>query len=404
MAGPSTPLRAGPSASLRAGRKPYLDWLRGIAVIVMVAAHVTDAWTRVEDRQRDLYGYTVIIAGLAGPLFLFLAGLTLSMAASARAASVGHRAAARMACLRGLQIFALAFLFRLQAQLLGWGPLVNLLKVDILNIMGLAMLAAAGLWSLSSHRAVRIALFSLATAALAMSTPLVREAGWLAMLPDAMEAYVRPLAGRTNFALFPWAGFLLGGAIAGELIQAAQTDRAQRRLQPVLFIAGIAGVAIAYALSFQPSIYPTANFWTSSPTFFFMRLGLNTALVPTAWAIDRFHVFARRRWATLCTEPDMPGRRPRLGFRLRQGYGGHVGAQGVITTLGRSSLFVYWIHVEMAYGAIALPLRRAMPLEFSLLGTVLLCALLYAIVRWKDRKMTGVEWKGPLRILSPVLR
>ena len=262
-----------PSTSLRARRKPYLDWLRGIAVIVMVTAHVTDAWTRVEDRQRTLYGYTVIIAGLAAPLFLFLAGLTLSMAASARAATVGHREAAGMACRRGLQIFALAFLFRLQAQLLGWGPLVNLLKVDILNIMGLAMLAAAILWSLSSHRGIRIALFALATATLAMATPLVREAGWLAMLPDAIEAYVRPLAGRSNFALFPWAGFLLGGAIAGELIQAAQTDRAERRLQLGLLIAGVMGIAIAYALSFQPSIYANANFWTSSPTFFFMRLG-----------------------------------------------------------------------------------------------------------------------------------
>ena len=350
----------------------------------MVTAHVTDAWTRVEDRERTLYGYTVVIAGLAAPLFLFLAGLTLSMAASARAAVVGHGAAARMACLRGLQIFALAFLFRLQAQLLGWGPLVNLLKVDILNVMGLAMLAAAILWSLSSQRMIRIALFAMATAALAMSTPLVREAGWLAMLPDAVEAYVRPLAGRTNFALFPWAGFLLGGAITGELIQAAQTDRAERRLQSGLLIAGVAGIAIAYALSFQPSIYRNANFWTSSPTFFFMRLGLNTALLPTAWAIDRFHVFARQRWPTLFTAPDVPGR--------------------VITTLGRSSLFVYWIHVEMAYGAVALPLRRSMPLELSLLGTFLLCALLYAIVRWKDRKLKGVEWKGPMRILSPVLR
>ena len=126
----------------------------------MVAAHVTDAWTQLEDRQRDLYGYTVIIAGLAAPLFLFLAGLTLSMAASARASTVGHRAAARLACARGLQIFALAFLFRLQAQLLGWGPLVNLLKVDILNVMGIAMFAAAILWSLSSRRAVRILLFA----------------------------------------------------------------------------------------------------------------------------------------------------------------------------------------------------------------------------------------------------
>jgi uncharacterized membrane protein len=350
----------------------------------MVTAHVTDAWTRVEDRERTLYGYTVIIAGLAAPLFLFLAGLTLSMAASARAALVGHGEAAGMACRRGLQIFALAFLFRLQAQLLGWGPLVNLLKVDILNVMGLAMLAAAILWSVSRHRAIRIALFALATAALAMTTPLVREAGWLAMLPDALEAYVRPLAGRSNFALFPWAGFLLGGAIAGELIQGAQTDRAERRLQVGLLIAGGMGIAIAYALSFQPSIYANANFWTSSPTFFFMRLGLNTALLPTAWAIDRFHVLARQRWPALFTAPDVPGR--------------------VVTTLGRSSLFVYWIHVEMAYGALALPLRRAMPLELSLLGTLSLCALLYAIVRWKDDKLRDVRLTGPFKILSPVLK
>ena len=374
----------GPSAPLRTGRKLYLDWLRGIAVIVMVAAHVTDAWTRVEDRGRQLYGYTVIIAGLASPLFLFLAGLTLSLAASNRAATIGHASAASTARKRALQIFALAFLFRLQSQLLGWGPLVNFLKVDILNVMGVAMLAAALLWGLSSNRIVRITLFALATAAIAMATPLVREWGAMAALPDAIEAYIRPLPGRTNFALFPWAGFLLGGAIAGELIQAARTDRDERRLQYGLLIAGAAGAAIAYALSFQPSIYANANFWTSSPTFFFMRLGLNTMLLPVAWGIDRFHVFMRATWPATFTAPDVPGR--------------------VITTLGRSSFFVYWIHVEMAYGSMALPLRRALPLELSLLGTVTLCAVLYLITRWKDRVMQDVKLPGPFRILAPVLK
>jgi uncharacterized membrane protein len=375
-----------PSAPLRAGRKVYLDWLRGVAVIVMVAAHVTDAWTRVEDRTRDLYGYTVIVAGLASPLFLFLAGLTLSLAASNRAVTVGHAAAASTARWRALQIFALAFLFRLQSQLLGWGPLVNFLKVDILNVMGVAMFAAALLWGLSSNRLVRITLFALATATIAMTTPLVREWGALAALPDAIEAYIRPLAGRTNFALFPWAGFLLGGTIAGELIQAARTDRDERRAQYGLLIAGAAGAAIAYALSFQPSIYANANFWTSSPTFFFMRLGLCTVLLPVAWEIDRFHTLVRDVAAGFSRRmpPDVPGR--------------------VITTLGRSSLFVYWIHVEMAYGSMALPLRRSLPLEQSLLGTVTLCAVLYLITRWKDRVMHDVKLPGPFRILAPVLK
>ena len=66
----------------------------------------------------------------------------------------------RLALKRGVQVFALAFLFRLQSQLLGWGALSNFLKVDILNIMGLAMIAAALLWRASESRAVRVVLFA----------------------------------------------------------------------------------------------------------------------------------------------------------------------------------------------------------------------------------------------------
>jgi uncharacterized membrane protein len=333
----------------------------------MVAAHVTDAWTRMEDRSRDLYGYTVFIAGFAAPLFLFLAGLTLTLAASARAEAIGHAAAASQARWRALQIFALAFVFRLQSQLFGWGPWINFFKVDILNVMGLAMLAAAVIWSLSANRTLRVALFSLATGVIAMSTPLVREAGIVAALPDLLEAYIRPLPGLTTFAIFPWAAFLLGGTIAGELIVAAKDAREERRLQLGLAVAGAFGFAAAYWLSFRPSIYPVSNFWTSSPTFFFIRLGLNTLLLPLAWSIERF-------------------------------------AGVVITTLGRSSLFVYWVHVEMVYGVSGQPLRRLLPVELSLLATVTLCALLYLLVRWKDSKMQGVKLTGPFRLLAPVLK
>ena len=78
----------------------------------MVIAHVTDAWTREDDRSRYLYMLTVFIAGMAAPLFLFLAGLTLAMAASSRAAKVGHaeaaawRASAACRCLRSPFCFA----------------------------------------------------------------------------------------------------------------------------------------------------------------------------------------------------------------------------------------------------------------------------------------------------------
>lgn len=348
----------------------------------MVLAHVTDAWTRPDDRGSGLYMVTVFVSGLAAPLFLFLAGLTLSMSASLRSTRVGHADAAAMALLRGLQVFALAFLFRLQSQLLGWGALSNFLKVDILNIMGLAMAAAALVWGLSEHRLSRIALFAVTTTIVAMATPLVREAAVLAGLPDAIEAYIRPLPGRTTFALFPWAGFVFAGAIAGELVFACRRPQQERWLQTGFCVAGLAGLWLGYAASFRPSIYPVANFWTSSPTFFFLRLGICTVMLPLARAIDLFHGMVRQRLPNLA--PGVPGL--------------------AITTLGRSSLFVYWIHVEMAYGGLARPLKRALPLEASLLAAVLLCASLYAITRWKDRKMRDIELTGAFRILAPVLK
>jgi hypothetical protein len=314
-------------------------------------------------------------------LFLFLAGLTIAMAASSRAVKVGHAEAASMARWRGVQVFGLAFLFRLQSQLLGWGAWSNFLKVDILNVMGVAMIAAAILWGLSANRSMRIFIFAIATAAVAMTTPLVREAGMLAMLPDAIEAYIRPLPGRTNFALFPWTAFLLGGAIAGELVHAVRDARDERRLQAGLLIAGIGGMVAGYAASFRPSIYPVANFWTSSPTFFFIRLGICTAMVPIAWGIDRFHAFARATWSSYFPAPDVPGR--------------------VIATLGRSSLFVYWIHVEMVYGVASAAIHKRLTFEQAVLAFVLFSAFLFGVATLKDAIVARWRSERPRPVPAP---
>ncbi len=340
--------------------------MRGIAVVIMVAAHVTDAWTREADRQDDRYFMTVFVNGLGAPLFLLLAGVALTLAAESRARKVGHAEAARSVMRRGWQVFGLAFLFRLQAQLLGWGPLVNLLKVDILNVMGLSMVMAAALWRVGDRRTVRIGAYALATAAFAMLTPIVRDAAWLAALPDPLEWYIRAAPNRATFTLFPWAGFLTAGALAGELIDVGRTAVRERTVHVGLAAGAAAGIVGGYALSFLPTIYENAQFWSSSPTFFFIRLGIVLALIPAAWAV-------RLSW-----EP--------------------------IVTLGRSSLFVYWIHVEMVYGAATLPLRRLFPWEIAVLSAGLLCALLYWLVRVKDRVMAARVLPPRLRILAPILK
>jgi uncharacterized membrane protein len=344
----------------------------------MVHAHTLDSWTRDADRHNQTYYSLQWIGGCASALFLFLAGVALALSAASKARQAGSLAAgAQAARRRGIEVFILAFLFRLQAEMLGLGPLHTLLKVDMLNIMGLSMILAALVWPLASARSRRMVLFALLTGLTTFSTPLVRAASWLAPLPDPIEAYLRPAGGYSAFTLFPWAGYLFAGVLVGDLVDAVRaSNRTPTRLQLAFALFATAGGAAAYLASFQPPLFPTASFWHDSPTIFFLRLATAVALVPLAWGIERIS----SAWSPLGRPFD------------------------VLVTLGRSSLFVYWIHVEMVYGPIAEPIKRMLPLWVDQLAWAALCALLYGLVLLKNRFMEGRELPRRARIFAAVLR
>ena len=356
----------------------YLDWLRGVAVLAMVHAHILDSWTRETDRTTRMYYSLQWIGGVASPLFLFLAGSAMAMSAASKARQAGsHVAGAHAARRRGWEIFLLAFAFRLQAEVLGFGPIQTLFKVDMLNVMGLSMVAASFLWQGTATRSKRIVLFAALTALITLATPLVRTVSWLTWLPDPLEAYLRPAGTYAAFPLFPWAGFLFAGVIVGDVVDAVRTSAGNASsLHASLFGVGVAGVALAAWASYQPALFPTANFWHDSPTIFFIRLGSVVALVATAWAIEQLSDRSLL---------------PRSLFQA-------------LVTLGRSSLFVYWIHVEMVYGLVAEPIKKQLPLWATQVAWLLLCLALYGVVIWKNRMLEGYELPRRARIFAAVLR
>jgi uncharacterized membrane protein len=340
----------------------------------MVLAHVADSWTREADRHAQAYYALIFVAGLASPLFLCLAGLATALSAASRARRAGsHEAGARAARRRGWEILALGFVFRMQAQILGWGPLANLLRVDMLNIMGLCMVASSALWQAVPRRVHRMTWFGAVAVAVAMVTPLVRTASWPGWLPDPVEAYLRPAGAYSAFPLFPWAGFLFAGVVLGDAMDGTRGAPRVRQhlLQVGLAAAGVAGVVLGWLASFRPALYPGASFWHDSPTFFFIRLGCSVAALPATFAIARG-----------------------LGPRPLQ----------PLVLLGQSSLFVYWIHIEMVYGVIAEPLKRALPLWSALVGTALLTLVLYLVVLAKNRWLQAHPLAGRWRVLAPVVR
>jgi uncharacterized membrane protein len=339
-------------------RRTDLDWARGIAVLLMIEAHTFDAWTRPAVRATAAFRNVTILGGLAAPLFLWLAGTGVVIAATNAATRSGRQSAGvDAACRRGLEIFILAFLFRLQGLIVSpGGHLVTLFRVDILNIMGPSMVVAALIWGITARPAVRVVLYAAAAAITSMITPIVRVSPLVDTLPTILQWYVRPFADLTMFTMFPWAGFVFGGAACGVLLVAARDERAERRLHVWLALAGLGILFIGHQTGSRPSIYRQSSFWTTSPAFFAIRVGVLMTTISAVYGLAR------------ALEP--------RGILLRP-----------LARFGRDSLFVYWIHVELVYGYATWPIRQRLPIAGSFIAYLLFTALMYWAVVAKGRFM-----------------
>ena len=329
----------------------YIDWLRGVAVLFMVLWHSIDAWTL--QTGRDSWAFTAIIfaAGWAAPLFLMLAGVSVPLAGASRIARGRSREDASWELQkRGWQIFLLAHLFRFQSFLLNPnGSWNSILKPDILNILGLGLVASAFCWRRAdSARLARLWLVGPAILALAL-TPLSREWWWPTLLHVRFEAYIRPVGTFGVFSLFPAVAYVFIGAYVGWLVSEHRT--AEGWLHRRLAAAAVILLAIGGSLSAVRALEVPSPI--DSAPFIAWRTGAMILAFVLSWAL-----FKRRSPASWSP----------------------------LATLGQTSLFVYWIHVEICYGVFTYPIRHSLPLSVSFpLYIAFTLALLGAAVLWQRR-------------------
>jgi uncharacterized membrane protein len=337
-------------------RRAYIDRARGIAVLIMILAHVVDAWTRNPDRSTVVFRNLTILGGMAAPLFLWLAGLALALGGERAVARAGNRRAAMLTIFhRGLEIFVLAFVFRLQAFILSpGGPLLALFRVDILNVMGPAIVAAGALWGVARRPRWAIVFCGAAAAAIAMATPVVRAAPWVQTLPIWLQWYLRPAGELTTFTLFPWSGFVFAGAASGSLISLACQGRPERRALVAIGAAGAILIAVGCVTAALPTIFASSSFWTSSPTYFAIRLGLVMLTLAVVFAVGE--------------AAPVP-----------------AGALNVLGQFGRRSLFIYWIHVELVYGYASWPLHRSLAVWATVGAYVIFSGVMYGALQLRER-------------------
>ena len=367
-------------------RLSYIDWMRGLACVLMFQTHCYDSWLSPQARNSATFVWSQLLGTLPAPLFIFLAGISFALVTERLREKGGTSSAiAKTTIRRGAEIFALGILFRLQEYALGyrWVPWTDLLRVDILNILGLSMILMGILCWLSAGRSSANAsvpapavssnvassrnggIFAgLFTAALvAMATPHLWTTYRPSQLPWPFESYINGVHNFGHpqpwlFPLFPWSAFAFVGLAVGFLLF---TDLAKRYEALIFAALGGTGILACFlSIKFDESslqLYPVYDYWHTSPNFFLMRCGILLIIL--------FCVYAWCRWGLA-----------QLGF-------------SPIIQLGKTSLLVYWVHIEFVYGRLSiLPKHKCTVLQASVGLLVIFLAMLgLSLLRtnWKSR-------------------
>jgi len=367
------------------GRQPWIDWLRGLAVLLMIQTHVYDAWVHTGDKATTAYLVTRHIGGVPARLFLFLVGVSMALRFEAGLRR-GRDAAAmsRDIVRRGFGVLLLAYAFRVQEFILGGGwseSWLQIAKVDVLNCIGLTMMLL-GPWC--APRGGRPA-YARALAALLVFFalgPIVGPVGFGRSWPAwtrVFTSYVggeRPLAW---FPVFPWLGWAAAGLVAGH-VWLRLPERAPEKAARVFAATAALGAALMALVMAGRAAFPDLirypNAWVAAmgPGALVFRLGVVLLIAAAAWF-----------WTRLRDRHGPPRFSP-------------------LELLGRTSLFVYWVHVELTYGQLSkafhghLTFRQA---SWGLAGmTALMLGLAYLRTRrfdpwWRARRAAHTELAGP---------
>jgi uncharacterized membrane protein len=294
----------------------FLDWTRGLAVVIMLQGHVFHSFSRNDLRTQSAYMLSQFLGGIGPAVFLVLTGITLAFLmdrSERRLLSPAQRWVAALR--RSGYLFLLAFLFRIQLWIFGFpdSPAVGLLKVDILNCMGFAIALMSILAFFTTVERIRLG--AGLGVAIAAAAPVVSQVNW-GWLPGWISAYFVP--NFDYFAFFPWAAFIAFGLSIGSLLRVAGTEQINRLMQwGAIFGFGLI-MGGQYFADFPYSLYSKSDFWLNSPALIFIKLGV----------VMLFLAFA---------------------FLWTRQYAG-APAWSWIRQLGTTSLLVYWVHIELVYG------------------------------------------------------
>ena len=333
-------------------RLPFLDWTRGFAAAIMLQGHVFHSFARPDLRETGVYVISQFVGGIAPAIFLFLTGVTLAfLMHGLERKGVPRMARVRKALRRSGYLFLLAYLFRFQLWLFGYpqSPWTDMLKVDILNCMGLAIALLALTAALTTPERVHVGI--VIGLAIAAASPLVTlsDTSWM---PAWLRTYFVP--DYNYFAFFPWASFVPFGLSGGSILRLVKEEHVNREMQWAAILGFGLIISGQYFSNLPYSLYPETEFWLNSPGLVFIKLGV--ILVLLALSFLWTHSGAGQGWSW-----------------VRQ--------------IGTTSLIVYWVHIELVYGRWFGYWKESLTIaQCAWSAAALILLMILVSVAWANRK------------------
>ena len=343
--------------------------MRGLACVVMFQTHCYDAWLNPAARQTKFFMWSQIGGTLPAPIFLFLAGVSCALVTEKllQKGQTAHEVA-RKTIVRGAEILGLGLLFRLQEYLIAWGwaPWSDLLRVDILNTIGISMMMMGGVcWATlaagGGRRSLLVTMGGVA-AAISLITPLLWTAWQPRWLPWPIESYINGVHNLGSpqawlFPIFPWTAFAFAGFATGSLI----LEPAIRGREWVALPVGVALFYLSEWIQRLPvHVYAVEDYWHTSPEFFLLRVGVLLVVLGIAYAWCRW---GAGQW----------------GF-------------SPLVQLGQTSLLVYWVHIEFVYGRFSILRKHEQSIGMATVGLGMIFGAMLGLsllrTNWKRRSFS----------------
>jgi uncharacterized membrane protein len=342
-------------------RLAFIDWTRGLAAVVMLQGHTFHSFTRTDLRDKGPYTFSQFVGGLPPAMFLLLTGITFAFLMDSQdRIGAGNRERMVAALKRSRYLFLLAFLFRIQLFAFGYptSPVSELLRVDILNCMGMAMLILAPMAVFSTRERIRLCtVLGLVIAGLSPVVSAINVSG----IPQFISGYFVP--SYTGFGFFPWASFLAFGMVVGSVIRTVEAKDLERVMLWTLAIGASSAVAAQQLSNLSYSVYSKVDFWLDSPGFTIIKLGIVLSVLALSFV-----------WM-------------------------NAGAIGwsFFRQLGTTSLLVYWVHIELVYGRWFGIWKEKLSVTQVVIFTVLLMGLMTVLSLLQTRRGLVLSWfrSGP---------